>query len=407
MNAGCEPIAVTGVGVVSPIGIGKQAFWRGIAAGDSGIGPLGLFASGAKRLAAEIPDFAPQDFLGPKGLRLLDRTTLLALVAADLALKDAGLHDASTEARRGIGVVLASTCGSPASRSAFFLDALESGFRGLNPALFANTVVNSPASQVAIRFGLTGPNATISTGFTGGLDALAYAADLLHAGRVAAVLVGGAEELGELMFHALDCVGLCAPGDTAAGPYDRRRSGAVLGEGAFVMVLETVKLAKKRHAAVMAEYAATAVSAKPRSFGRYERHGRALRAALAEVLRQGATAPDDIAWVATGANGSLVGDAVEARALEAVLGRKPLVAACKGAVGETFSAGAAMQAALAVLALERNEVPPTAHCTELDRRCPVDCWSGASRPAPRGAVLLSADSPMGMGAAGLIRRWEG
>ena len=392
-------VVCTGVGVVSPLGIGKAAFWRGLVEGRRGIAPLSLFEAGEGRWAAELKDFSPEELLGAKGLRLLDRLTRIALTAAALALQDAGLAGSAPERT---GVVLSSTCGSPASRSAFYLDALEAGFRGLNPALFANTVVNSPASQVAIRFGLRGPNATVAAGFGGGVDALEYAADLLRAGRAEVILAGGAEELGELAFHSFERAGFCAPpgAEPPPGPYARGRRGGLLGEGGAVLVLETAAGARRRGAAPLAEYAGGAAATAPAAYGRYDGRGRALATAVRGALLQSRTAGADITWVAAGANGALVGDAAEARVLRAALGAAPAVSASKGALGETFSAGAAFQAATAVLGLAHGEMPPTAGVETVDRRCQVDLASGRKTPGP---VLITADGPLGSAAAAVLR----
>ena len=394
-----EAVVCTGVGVVSSLGTGKDAFWQALVEGRSGVAPLSLFEAGDGRWAVELKDFAPEQILGTKGLRLLDRLTRIALATASLALQDAGLAEAAPERT---GVVLSSTCGSPASRSAFYLDALEAGFRGLNPALFANTVVNSPASQVAIRFGLRGPNATVAAGFGGGLDALEYAADLLRAGRAEVVLAGGVEELGELAFHSFERVGLCAPPgpEPPPGPYARGRRGVLLGEGGAVLVLETAAAARRRGAVPLAEYAGGATAMQSAVYGRYDGRGQALSTAVQGALRQSGTAADDIAWVAAGANGALVGDAVEARVLGATLDRVPAVSASKGALGETFSAGAAFQAAAAVLGLMHGAMPPTAGVETVDRRCSIDLAAGKRTPGP---VLITADGPLGTAAAGVVR----
>src|SRR3989338_726139 len=189
-------IVITGLGVVAPNGIGKDEFWANCAAGVSGIKPITLFDTFKYRChyAGEISNFQPERYLGPKGLRNLDRTTLLSLVAAKLAIEDAHL-EITDENRNNIGVVLGSTMGSVHSISEFDMEGLREGPRYVNPAQFPNTVINSPASQVAIRFGLRGMNSTISTGFSASLDAIGYARDMLTLDRADLLLVGGVEEL--------------------------------------------------------------------------------------------------------------------------------------------------------------------------------------------------------------------
>lgn len=384
-------VLVTGVGVVSAAGIGRGPFWRALAAG---VHP------GARR-SAPVEGYEPAAILGAKGLRLLDRTALLALGAARLALDDGKFALEGADCGR-VGVVLSSTCGSPHSRSAFYLEALEHGFRGLNPALFANTVVNAAASQVAIRFGLTGPNATLATGFTGGLEALEYAADLIVSGRADAVLAGGVEELCPLGLSAWEKSGLTPAKADPSVPFDRRRSGAVPGEGAAVLLLEAAERVEERRA--YAEYRGGASALDFDADYRYSLRGAGVRKALRRTLERAGVAPEDIGCVAAGANGSLVGDAAEARGLEAVLGGRVVATASKALTGETFSAGAALQAVAALLPLVEGVIPPTAGHERPDERCPVDCVPGQARPGRVDHVLVSACGPMCRASACVLSR---
>jgi 3-oxoacyl-[acyl-carrier-protein] synthase II len=248
-------VVFTGLGVVSPIGVGRAAFWAGLREGRPGLRPVTLFDTAKlhSHLAGEVPDFDPEPILGKKGLRLLDRTTRLALAAAALALDDAGLAPPPAGAERA-GVVLATTVGSAQSRGEFFVEAIRGGPRAVNPALFPNTVVNSPASQVAIRFGLRGPNTTIASGFTASLRALDVAARLVASGQADLVLAGGVEELSELTYAAFHNAGLLASADHPAGersvPFDRHRHGLHLGEGAAILVAEPLERARARGARV-------------------------------------------------------------------------------------------------------------------------------------------------------------
>ncbi len=191
-----KKIVIAGVGVVASNGIGKDAFWQALQEGKSGIKPVSLFDTDfmKSKLAGEVRDFDAKAYLGDKGLRLLDRATKLVNVAAKLALDDASFQVTEENTDR-VGVVLGTTLGSVWSISEFDKTALKEGPRYVNPALFPNTVINSPASQISIRFKIKGFNTTISTGFTSAMDALKYACDFIKMGRADAVLVGGAEEL--------------------------------------------------------------------------------------------------------------------------------------------------------------------------------------------------------------------
>ncbi len=244
-----QRIVITGVGVVAPNGIGKEEFWAHCAAGISGIKRITLFDTSAYRChyAGEISNFQPERYLGSKGLRNLDRTTLLALVAAKLAIDDAHL-EITDENRNDIGVVLGSTMGSVHSISEFDKEGLREGPRYVNPAHFPNAVINSPASQVSIRFGVRGMNSTISTGFTASLDAICYGLDMLQLGRARILVIGGVEELCIQTFLGFYKLGFLATAQNGTlplyAPFDFQRKGALLGEGAAFIVMESLEISK-------------------------------------------------------------------------------------------------------------------------------------------------------------------
>lgn len=381
-------VAVTGVGVVSPLGIGREKYWQALAEGRSGLKPVTLFDTKDLKhgAAGEVPDFKPEDILGPKGLRLLDRATRLALCASALALKDAGLSPEGEGAK--IGVSLGSTAGSLESRASYYSILYREGRVGLNPALFPNTVVNSPASQVAIRFGLTACNATLSSGTASSLHALDYAAEAIRHGRARAMLAGGFEELGEFLFLSFHQAG-CLSGE--ARPYDRRRDGVVPGEGAAVLVLEELESARARGAKILAEYRGGGSSSE-------------LDEAVGQALDEAERTPESAGLVFSGGSGSPSGDAAEARALHRALGRRPLVTAVKGALGESYSAGGAFAAAAAVGALVERTAYPTAGYGEADEACPVEALAARRALPDLETVLLTAASPTGEAAACALTR---
>jgi 3-oxoacyl-[acyl-carrier-protein] synthase II len=396
-----ERVAVTGVGVVSPLGVGRTAFWQALCRGQSGLGPVTLFdtASIGSHLAGEVRDFRPEDIVGSKGLRLLDRTTRLALCAASLALEDAAIAPPTVDQAQ-TAVVLATTFGSASGRGDFYIEAVRGGPRAVNPALFPNTVVNSPASQVAIRFGLRGPNTTVSAGFASSLRALEYAADMIRLGRAQAVLAGGVEELSPVTYYAFAKTGTLSPADAGPErclPFDRRRNGTVFGEGAVLFVLESLAAARARGARVHAEYRGGASTTDTTIFDRPRPRPQAAVRAIREALARAAVEAGEIGWVASGADGSVAGDRAEAWALGQTLGasERPVVAsASKSMLGESFSASGALQAAAAVLGLAEGIVPPTIGFVEAPPRCAVDCVPGTARALRAEHVLVSAVTPL-------------
>lgn len=408
-------VVITGLGVVSPIGIGKQAFWESLSKGRSGIRPVTLFDTTGLRskLAGEISDFKPQEILGQKGLRLLDRTTRLALCASHFALQDAGF-EVNTKNTQDVGVVLGSTMGSFSSRSGFYVEAVQGGFRAVNPALFPNTVVNSSASQVSIWFDIKGFNTTVSTGLTSSLEALEYGANCIFLNRVQVVLAGGVEELCEISYVALYKTGFLSGSAEnrveISAPFDKRRNGVVLGEGCVLFVLEELKHAKARGARIYAEYKGGASTIDQKAYNRYSLRATGAERAIQTALENARVVAEDIDYVASGANSTLIGDASEVRALRATLAKSSkqlVVSASKSMIGETFSASGAFQVASALLSFEEDLIPPTINFEVEDKRCLVDCVPGKARKQKVNTVLVSSVSPMCQNAACVLSRFVG
>jgi 3-oxoacyl-[acyl-carrier-protein] synthase II len=401
-------VAVTGLGIVSPIGIGRDAFWDALFAGRSGIGPLAAFepVGCRSRLAGEVRDFDPAAMLGRQGLRLLDRTTRLALGASALALTDAGL----SEERNGdeVGIALGTMAGSASSRGDFCAQAMRDGIRGVNPALFPNTVVNSPASQVAIRVGAHAFNATVAGAGHAALEAIEYGAAMIRLERARIVIAGGAEELSPWTYEAYDRLGLLAretpEREEQAAPFARGRHGVVLGEGAAMFVLESVDAARRRGATIYAEYRGSASTTDQRVLNGPP-GAKTIARAIGEALAHAGVAAAAIDWVAVGAGGSVSGDRVEARGVQLALAPEGgvRVSAVKAQTGDALGAGGAFQVAAALGSFMRDAIPPTLNGADRDPRCRVRCSSQAE--ARRiGHVLVMACGTSGQTAALVLGR---
>ncbi|MGH7198673.1 MAG: beta-ketoacyl-[acyl-carrier-protein] synthase family protein [Candidatus Omnitrophota bacterium] len=405
-------VVITGIGVVSPIGIGRASFWKALTEGKSGIKPVSLFDTSkvGSKLAGEIGNFVPEEILGQKALRNLDRTTLLGLCAAKLCLDDAHFQ-VNEENANDVGVVLGSTMGGVWSINEFDKEGVRNGPRSVNPALFPNTVMNAPASQISIRFGIKGFNTTISTGFTSSLEALEYAKQFIALNRASSVLVGGVEELCEQTYKGCYKLkflsGSKEEHSELCAPFDRRRNGAVLGEGSVMFLLENYESAKKRNAKIYAELKGVGSAYDEDSFYRYNIKVVGAKRAIERALQESDIALEDIDYVASGANSTLDGDVAESRALQFTLGmvQKNVVASSsKSMIGETFSAGGAFQVATGLLSLDQRVIPPTINFEKKDIRCQVDCVPNEARQAKIRNVLVTNLSPMGQNAAAVLSK---
>ena len=407
------PVTVTGIGVIAPNGVGKQVYWQRCLDGAAGIRPITAFdARGYRcRFAAQIEDDRPAEILGTGGLRTLDRTTLLSLIAAKLALSDAGLDPAVEGCT--IGVVLGSTLGSLRSISEFDLAGLRDGPRYVNPAYFPNAVINSPASQISIRFQLQALNATIASGLTASLDAIGYAIDMLRLGRARRMLAGGVEEFCRQTFEGFYRMGALAtsPDDhpPAFAPMHGGRRGTLLGEGAAMLLLEPPAEARRRGAASCADVLGYATAFSQRGPFRRDPAGAAAVSAIRGALAAAELSPDAIDGISVSANGAGSSDETEAAAIAAVFGPRASeipVMAIKSLIGETFSAAGAMQVAAAIGAMHANYVPPTRPfgCSDwlLTPLLPGIAHTG--RPATIRHCLVIGTSVTGVSSALVLRR---
>lgn len=407
-----DSIVITGIGVVSSIGIGKEAFWQGLKEGRSGIKPVTLFDTSNlnSKLAGEITDFRPEEILGNDNLRNLDRATLLSLCAAKLCLDDAKFI-INSENTEEMGVVLGTTMGSVSSISEFDKEALREGPRLVNPALFSNTVINSPASQISIRFGIKGFNSTISTGFSSAFEATKYATDFIKWGKAKAILVGGAEELCEQFFKGFYKLGILSNLNNnereSSSPFDKARNGMVLGEGAAIFLIESLENATKRNAKIYAEITALASSFDRRSMNRYSARAIGEIESIEKVLSQAKINKKDIDCILASANSSIKGDQVESKAISHVFGdNNPPVTAYKSMVGETFSAAGALSLATGMFILNNQFISPTINLKEKDTNCRINCVNGKGQSAKVRNLLLNSFGASGQSSSMIVKRYE-
>ena len=408
-------IVITGAGVIAPIGAGLADFERALYAGACGIGLSSVLGDGAT--AAEVRNFTPQTWLGNKGIRVLDRTARLLCVSAQMALSsvrtgggdsaaasDAKPSSEPAEADPEVGLVCGTMFGSIHSIAAFDWSGLEDGPNLVNPMDFPNTVINSAAGQAAIKFKLGGVNSTICGAQASGLYALDYAAGFLRFGRARMLLAGGVEELSDEAWHGFQKNGLLSPSGTAR-PFHSARDGAVLGEGAALLVLETAEDARARGAEPWAEVAGFGCAQDAHAIAAFDARAEGATAAIAMAIESAGIAADQIACVIASASGSRAGDAMEARALKNIFGERlnalP-VCAPKVALGESLGAAGAMGALIAALGLQKECLPPTAGAE--DAAADGLRLSPRSQPLRGGYALVNAFSCDGNNAALVLRR---
>jgi 3-oxoacyl-[acyl-carrier-protein] synthase II len=345
-------------------------------------------------LAGEIADFDPANYLGRRNLRPLDRTSRLLTSAATLALDDSG-WTAESLAECEAGLVAGTMFCSARTISQFDVRAVREGPSRASPLDFANTVISAAAGQTAIWHQLRGINSTISAGSTSGLRAIAGATDLIRNGRAAVVLAGGVEELCYETFYGFYRSGaLCnspGRGEPRPVPFDCRRNGFFVAEGAALLMLEEADFAAKRGAPVLAEIKGHGSTfdwrSKSRPDGHSERYCRSIAGAMQIALDDAGLAAADVQAVSASANGSRA-DAAEAAALAEIFGGQPgglPVTAIKGMLGEGLGAGGAMQTVGVIEMISSRMVPGIAGFVEAEGIPPG--WLSES---PREVVITNA-----------------
>jgi 3-oxoacyl-[acyl-carrier-protein] synthase II len=399
-------VVVTGAGVVSPLGDSPAALHRALAAGASARKPIELFDTSGIGCheAGEIRPFDPQGYVGERNLRPLDRTSRLLVVAAQLALADSGRAPAGKPlpaAAAEVGLVVGTTFCSVRTIAEFDRRALRLGPTHASPLDFANSVINAAAGQAAIWHGLRGVNSTLAAGEASGLQAIAQAAELVRSGRADAVLAGGAEELCFESFFGYYRAGrLCGSLDRGAAerpvPFDARRNGFSLSEGAALLMLEEAEEAAARGAVVRAEVLGwgAAFAAAGGEAGMADAVARAVRLALADA----GAAPPEIGCLSASASGSVTVDRAEALGVAAALGVRAAdlpVAAIKAMLGEGLGVSAAWQAVDLVETIGDGVLPGIAGLERLEPGLPLPLQETAAvtrrlEPAARRRALITA-----------------
>ena len=424
MAASSRRAVLTGVGVVSPIGLDAAAFWRSLQEGRSGVRPIRTFDASSLpvRFAGEIPDFDAKNFVEKsqrKGLRMMARTIQLAVAAAQLALNDGAVDKAKLVPERfgvefGAGLIatelpeLADASRVSANGRANRIDLEKWGAEGLpaiQPLWMLKYLPNMLACHVSILHDARGPNNSITEGDASGLLALGEAYRILARDQADFFLVGGAESkmnplslvrqcLYEPLSHRND-----AP-EKACRPFERRRDGLVVGEGAGAFVLEDLEHARKRGARIYAEVVGFGAAFSPDLKG--DGLARAVRAALDEA----GVGPEEVDHVNAHGLSARESDAWEARNLQSVFGAaKTPVVAVKSYMGNLGAAGGTTELAASVLGMYHGEIPRTLNYDEPDPECPV-AVTAAPRPAERPYVVKVGFTQMGQCAAVVIRRWQ-
>jgi 3-oxoacyl-[acyl-carrier-protein] synthase II len=389
---GARRVVITGMGCVTPIGTGRDPFWRALQTGESGVRRIESFdvADSPVRIAAEVRDFDWEAELNPKDRKHVPRTVPLALAAAREALADAGIHtsDLSLEERREIGVEL----GTGGGGLAFTEKQYEFWYVGPTSKASVYTIPSSThgglSSELSMAFGLRGLSHIISTGCTSSTDAIAYAAAHIALGRQDVMITGGVDAPlapGILAGFNLMTVLTNEWNDEphrASRPFSRDRSGIVLGEGAWIYVLEEYERAEKRNAKIYAEITGYGSTCDAYHRVRLEETGDEPARAMTLAMQDAGRAPEEIDYVNLHGTSTVLNDRIETHALKLAFreqAKRIPMSATKSQIGHPQGASGAAGIAAALCAMHTNMIPPTINLDEPDPDCDLDYVPKQSR----------------------------
>jgi len=398
-------IAVTGLGVVSPVGTGHQAFWEAILAGRTGTGPVRSFDASRypSNRGGEIPDFRPGEHVRNLPPGTAARASLLAAAAARLALADAGLDPASLEPERA-GVAMGTTSGEPREVEVFNDRHVADDLAGVGPEFMDLYPCHTIAAAVAAEVGFAGVNAMIPTACAAGNYAVAFAADALAAGRADLMLAGGADSFSRITYTGFSRLGAISP--DLCRPFDRNRRGMIPGEGAGVLVLEPLDRALARGATVYAEVAGYGLSCDAHHMTGAHPEGEGAARAMERALRSAGLTPEDVSYVSAHGTGTPSNDRLEAVAVHRLFGaraRRVPISSIKSMLGHTMGAASALEAIACSLAVATGRVPPTANYEEPDPDCDLDVVPNEARELAVGVAMNNAYAFGGNNASVIFR----
>jgi len=389
-----EPrIVITGLGIVSPIGIGKEEFWRNCLLGTSGIKPIQRFEVTPYRsqLGAELPPVDFKRFIKPVNLRRMDRIGKIVTSSVKLALDDSGIDIREEDSNR-MGISIGTGLGSSDTVDQFFRSLLKEGPMGAQPLLFQTAVPNAITSHCSIEYGIKGVNLTFSHKETSTEMAIAFAYHLLKQGRADVILAGGGDELSEPLYHVYHMLGALSPGGTKGSegmrPFDKTRNGIVLGEGSGIVVLETQEHAERRGARIYAEMRGVGLSGSTDGLLKYDLKGDSIGEAISLAVEDLSM----VDYISAAANSTVDLDRAESRAIQKVFGKTAKeipVSSLKSMIGEFDGSGGIRACALA-LSLYEGVIPPTIETREIDPHCDLNVILGKPQKREMRSALLNA-----------------
>jgi 3-oxoacyl-[acyl-carrier-protein] synthase II len=408
-------VVVTGVGLVSPLGIGTQANWDALCAGCSGIGPITHFdpTEFSARIAGEVKSFDPLRFIDKKDVKKMDVFIQFAIAASQFAMDDAGLSVTEDIATR-VGVFIASGIGGFGTIEREHHAYIQGGPRRISPFFIPASIINLAAGQVSIRFGAKGPNSATCTACSASAHAIGDAFEMIRRDDADVMIAGGSEAaitpMGVGGFAAMRALSTRNEDpQRASRPFDKERDGFIMGEGAGVIILEELEFARRRGAPIYAELVGYGMSADAFHITAPSEDGDGGMRVMEKAIRSAGIRPDQVDYINAHGTSTPYNDRLETLAIKRVFGdhaRTLAISSTKSMTGHLLGAAGGLEGGITVLAIKHQVIPPTINYENPDPDCDLDYVPNHQRPATIEYALSNSFGFGGTNGALLFKRYD-
>jgi len=396
-------VVVTGLGVVSSIGIGWQEFWKNLIAGKSGISKVEYVDAGLydRHYAGEVKNFVPQDFIGKAKVEKLGRTSQFGIVATKLALQDAGLHIKELDLAK-TGLAVGTTMGESQLIERIVYEQIKQAKDFPNSIYSLSYPASSIVSNMSIYFGFSNSNLMFANACAAGNYAVGHAYDQIREGKADIVIAGGVDSFSRIAFTGFSRVYAMSP--KKCQPFDKNRKGMILGEGAGIIILESIEHAKERNANIYCETLGYGMSCDSKHMTNPSEKGivKALKKAMASTKIK----PEEVDYISAHGTGTAENDKAESQAINNVFyqnEKKIPVSSIKSMLGHAMGAAAALETIACCLAIKEGQIPPTINSKEIDPECDIDCVPNKMRKNKINVVLNNSQAFGGNNASLMFR----
>lgn len=407
-------VVITGLGAVTPIGLTADETWRSAKAGVCGIAPITLYDTSEQKvkIAGEVKNFQPEQYIDKREVRKLDRFTQLAIAAADQAFADSGLSMEQENPYR-CTISVSSGIGGLGTIATEHARGEQKGFDRVSPYFIPMSIANMGAAHIAIRSGFRGMVTCPVTACAGGTNAIGDAMRLIRGGQADVALCGGAESsitpLGIGGFTSMKALSESSDPNRASIPFDKERDGFVMGEGAAMLVLESLEHAQARGAKIYGEVVGYGATCDAYHITAPDPDGAGAKESMRQAIEDAGIAPEEVGYINAHGTSTPLNDKSETAAVKAVFGehaKSLMISSTKSMTGHLLGASGAVEALLSVLALKEGFVPPTINYQVPDEECDLDVVPNTGRKADLRYALSNSLGFGGHNASLILKRWE-